>query len=157
MDKPNLVHDDEKCVDCELPGQRRTRRGNTQFAPHFVRAGGGFEGRDLRNPQRFTFGPFPCGAKNPKAVRAWEIGTHKPLEVGPTAPIGEVARLMAKSKIHHVVVSALELDDGAVLSKRGALLHRESAQHGVLLENHRDLCREIGRNALTLQILRLAV
>jgi signal-transduction protein with cAMP-binding, CBS, and nucleotidyltransferase domain len=48
---------------------------------------------------------FHAAQNNSKAVRAWEIGTHKPLEVGPTAPIGEVARLMAKNKIHHVVVS----------------------------------------------------
>lgn len=48
---------------------------------------------------------FHAARKNPKAVRAWEICTHKPIEVGPTTPIGEVARLMVKNKIHHIVVS----------------------------------------------------
>lgn len=48
---------------------------------------------------------FHAARKSPKAVRAWEICTHKPIEVGPTTPIGEVARLMVKNKIHHVVVS----------------------------------------------------
>ena len=48
---------------------------------------------------------FHAARKNPKTVRAWEIGTYKPIEVGPTALTGEVARLMVKNKIHHVVVS----------------------------------------------------
>ena len=48
---------------------------------------------------------FHAARKNPKAVRAWEICTHKPIEVGPTATVGDVARLMVKNKIHHVVVS----------------------------------------------------
>jgi CBS domain-containing protein len=48
---------------------------------------------------------FHAARKSPKAVRAWEICTHKPIEVGPTTPIGEVARLMVKNKIHHIVVS----------------------------------------------------
>ena len=48
---------------------------------------------------------FHAARKNPKAVRAWEICTHKPIEVGPTATVGDVARLMVKNKIHHVVIS----------------------------------------------------
>lgn len=48
---------------------------------------------------------FHAARKNPKAVRAWEICTYKPIEVGPNATVGEVARLMVKNKIHHVVVS----------------------------------------------------
>ena len=48
---------------------------------------------------------FHAARKNPKAVRAWEICTYKPIEVGPTVPVGEVAGLMVKNKIHHVVVS----------------------------------------------------
>lgn len=47
---------------------------------------------------------FHAARKNPKAVRAWEICTYKPIEVDPTATVGEVARLMVKNKIHHVVV-----------------------------------------------------
>jgi hypothetical protein len=52
---------------------------------------------------------------------------------------------------------AAELGHGAIRCKRGTLLHGEPAQHGVLLENHRDSFREIGRNAPTLQILRPVV
>ena len=48
---------------------------------------------------------FDSARKNPKVVRAWEICTYKPIEVGPTTAIGEVARLMVKNRIHHVVVS----------------------------------------------------
>jgi len=48
---------------------------------------------------------FNSARKNPKTVRAWEICTYKAIEVGPTTAIGEVARLMVKNKIHHVVVS----------------------------------------------------
>jgi CBS domain-containing protein len=48
---------------------------------------------------------FHSMRKNPKAVRAWEMCTYKPLEVGPATPVGEVARLMVENKIHHVIVS----------------------------------------------------
>jgi signal-transduction protein with cAMP-binding, CBS, and nucleotidyltransferase domain len=48
---------------------------------------------------------FHAARRSPKAVHAWEICTYKPVEVGPTTPIGEVAGLMVKNKIHHVVVS----------------------------------------------------
>jgi CBS domain-containing protein len=59
---------------------------------------------------------FHAARKSPKAVRAWEICTHKPIEVGPTTPIGEVARLMVKNKIHHVVVSENKSVVGVVSS-----------------------------------------
>lgn len=42
--------------------------------------------------------------KNPRAVRAWELCTYKPITVNPETSIGEVARLMIKHKIHHVPV-----------------------------------------------------
>jgi len=48
---------------------------------------------------------FHSEGKNPKAIKAWEICTRKPIEVGPATPIGEVARLMVENKIHHVVVT----------------------------------------------------
>jgi signal-transduction protein with cAMP-binding, CBS, and nucleotidyltransferase domain len=48
---------------------------------------------------------FHSARRNPKAVRAWEICTYKPIEVDPTTPVGEVAGLMVKNKIHHVVVT----------------------------------------------------
>jgi signal-transduction protein with cAMP-binding, CBS, and nucleotidyltransferase domain len=59
---------------------------------------------------------FHSARKNPKAVRAWEICTYKPIEVGPTTAIGEVARLMVKNKIHHVVVSENRSIQGFVSS-----------------------------------------
>jgi CBS domain-containing protein len=43
--------------------------------------------------------------KNPRAVRAWEMCTYKPIEVHPDATAEEVARLMVKNGIHHVVVT----------------------------------------------------
>jgi len=48
---------------------------------------------------------FHSMRKNPKALRAWEICTYKPIEVGPDTPVIEVARLMVKHRIHHVVVT----------------------------------------------------
>lgn len=47
---------------------------------------------------------FHSTRKNPKAVRAWEMCTYKPIEVGPATSVTEVARLMVKNKIHHVIV-----------------------------------------------------
>ncbi len=61
-------------------------------------------------------GHFHSGRKNPKAVRAWEVCTYKPIEVGPNSPAGEVARLMVKNKIHHVVVTENRLIQGFVSS-----------------------------------------
>jgi CBS domain-containing protein len=43
--------------------------------------------------------------KNPKAIRAWELCTYKPIAVRPETSIGEVAKLMIKNKIHHVPVT----------------------------------------------------
>jgi len=43
--------------------------------------------------------------KNPKAIRAWELCTYKPIAVRPDTSIGEVAKLMIKNKIHHVPVT----------------------------------------------------
>jgi signal-transduction protein with cAMP-binding, CBS, and nucleotidyltransferase domain len=48
---------------------------------------------------------FHSARRNPKAVHAWEICTYKPIEVDPTTPAREVAGLMVKNKIHHVVVT----------------------------------------------------
>jgi CBS domain-containing protein len=47
---------------------------------------------------------FHSMRRNPKAVRAWEMCTYKPIQVGPATPVAEVARLMVKNKIHHVIV-----------------------------------------------------
>ncbi len=54
---------------------------------------------------------FHAAKKNPKAVRAWEICTYKPIVVGPATPVGEVARLMVRNRIHHVVVT----ENGSIL------------------------------------------
>jgi hypothetical protein len=42
------------------------------------------------------------------------------------------------------VQPAVELRHRSVRAKRGVRLHTESAQKGILLENYRDACREIG-------------
>lgn len=48
--------------------------------------------------------------KNPKAVKAWELCTYKPLVVGADTPAAQVARMMLKKRIHHVLVT----EDGAL-------------------------------------------
>jgi CBS domain-containing protein len=63
--------------------------------------------------------------KNPKAVRAWELCTYRPIAVRPETTVGEVARMMIKHKIHHVpviengklcgIVSALDFVERFVL------------------------------------------
>jgi len=57
---------------------------------------------------------FHAAGKNPRTVRAWELCTYKPIEVGPATPAGEVARLMVKNRIHHVVVTENGLIKGFV-------------------------------------------
>ena len=59
---------------------------------------------------------FHSTGKSPKEAHAWEICTYKPIEVGPNTPVGEVARLMVKNKIHHVVVSENKSIQGFVSS-----------------------------------------
>jgi CBS domain-containing protein len=48
---------------------------------------------------------FHAAKKNPKAVRAWELCTHKPIAVSPQTSVAEVARLMIKNRIHHVLIT----------------------------------------------------
>lgn len=48
---------------------------------------------------------FHALKKNPKSVRAWEICTHKPLEVEAHVPVIAVAKLMADKKIHHILIT----------------------------------------------------
>lgn len=48
---------------------------------------------------------FHAARKNPKAVRAWDMCTYKPIQVRPDASIDEVARQMVKHRIHHVLVT----------------------------------------------------
>lgn len=47
---------------------------------------------------------FNVKRKNPAAVRAWEICTHRVIECGPDASTVEVARLLLKHNVHHIVV-----------------------------------------------------
>lgn len=42
---------------------------------------------------------------NPKAELAWEVCTHKIIEVSPGISVKEAAELMAKNKIHHIVIT----------------------------------------------------
>jgi CBS domain-containing protein len=59
---------------------------------------------------------FHEGHKNPRLVQAWEMCTYKAVEVDPTTPATEVARLMLQHKVHHVVVSRNKLIKGFVSS-----------------------------------------
>jgi CBS domain-containing protein len=43
--------------------------------------------------------------KDAAKVSAWQICTFKPISVPPDASLGDVARLMVESNIHHVVVT----------------------------------------------------
>lgn len=47
---------------------------------------------------------FNVKRRKPAAVRAWEICTHRVIESGPEASTVEVARLMLKHDVHHIVV-----------------------------------------------------
>jgi CBS domain-containing protein len=42
---------------------------------------------------------------NPKAARAWELCSFRPVEAGPATPARQVARMMAQHKVHHVVIT----------------------------------------------------
>ncbi|MDP2035552.1 MAG: CBS domain-containing protein [Polaromonas sp.] len=46
-----------------------------------------------------------AGGSAPPGARAWQLSTYKPVTVRPDASLGEVARLMVESNIHHVVVA----------------------------------------------------
>jgi len=48
---------------------------------------------------------FHAAKKNPKAVRAWELCTYKPIAVSPETSVVEVAELMIKNKIHHILIT----------------------------------------------------
>ncbi len=48
---------------------------------------------------------FQGAKKNPKAVRAWELCTYRPIAVSPETPVVEVAKLMIKNRIHHILIT----------------------------------------------------
>jgi CBS domain-containing protein len=43
--------------------------------------------------------------KNPKAIRAWELCTYRPVTVRPETSVAEVTRMMIEHRIHHVPVT----------------------------------------------------
>ena len=53
---------------------------------------------------------FHNARKNPIAERAWEMCTHKTIEVSPDISVKEAAALMVKNSIHHLVV----IEDGSI-------------------------------------------
>ncbi len=48
---------------------------------------------------------FHVEKRDPTVVRAWEICSYKPVEVGPDVSINQVARLMVTKGIHHVLIT----------------------------------------------------
>ncbi len=54
--------------------------------------------------------------KNPKVGRAWELCTHKVIEVSPDTSVSETAKLMLKNRIHHIVITENKLIKGIVSS-----------------------------------------
>jgi CBS domain-containing protein len=59
---------------------------------------------------------FHASRKSPKAVRAWEVCTHKTIQVSPHKPVQEVAQLMVEHHIHHVLVSDQGMLKGVISS-----------------------------------------
>ncbi|HEY8097679.1 MAG TPA: CBS domain-containing protein [Methylobacter sp.] len=59
---------------------------------------------------------FHVTSKNPKNERAWELCTHKVVEVSSDTSARETAKLMIKKKIHHVVITENNLIVGIVSS-----------------------------------------
>jgi len=53
---------------------------------------------------------FHNARKNPIAERAWEMCTHKIIEVSADISVKEAAELMVKNNIHHLVV----IEDGSI-------------------------------------------
>lgn len=54
--------------------------------------------------------------KNPKVGRAWELCTHKIIEVSPDTSARETAKIMLKNRIHHIVITENKLIKGIVSS-----------------------------------------
>ncbi|HEY8034227.1 MAG TPA: CBS domain-containing protein [Methylobacter sp.] len=59
---------------------------------------------------------FHVQSRNPKIERAWELCTHKVIEVSSDTSTRETAKLMIKNKIHHVVITENEFIVGIVSS-----------------------------------------
>lgn len=54
--------------------------------------------------------------KMSQATHAWEVCTHKVIEVAPTISISDAAELMIEHKIHHLVVTERDAIKGIVSS-----------------------------------------
>ena len=68
---------------------------------------------------------FHQARKNPNAERAWEMCTHKIIEVTPDISIRKAAQLMLENKIHHLVIKEDKSVKGIVSSLdiiRGCLI-----------------------------------
>lgn len=48
---------------------------------------------------------FHASKKNPKAMRAWELCTYRPISVPPATPIRDVVRMMVTHKIHQILIT----------------------------------------------------
>ncbi|MDP1666819.1 MAG: CBS domain-containing protein [Methylobacter sp.] len=59
---------------------------------------------------------FHVKNRNPKIERAWELCTHKVIEVSSDTSSRETAKLMIKNKIHHIVITENESIVGIVSS-----------------------------------------
>ncbi|MDP1771740.1 MAG: CBS domain-containing protein [Methylobacter sp.] len=59
---------------------------------------------------------FHAQSRNSKNERAWELCTHKVIEVSSDTSARETAKLMIKKKIHHVIITENDLIIGVVSS-----------------------------------------
>ncbi|MES2297225.1 MAG: CBS domain-containing protein [Pseudomonadota bacterium] len=105
MDQPisSLIEGDVISVDSEDTidkVEHILRTHNVTYVPVIETDGrifGIITARDMIN--------FHSSHKSAKVVRAWEICTHKTVEVSPHKSVHMVAQLMVEHKIHHVLVS----------------------------------------------------
>ena len=51
-----------------------------------------------------------------QTAHAWEVCTHKVIEIAPTISVGDAAELMIEHKIHHLVVTDQDAIKGVVSS-----------------------------------------
>src|SRR5687767_5479951 len=55
-----------------------------------------------------------AAGKNLQALQAWEICTHRPIQVPAGTSIAQVARIMLDKKIHHIVIGEGKSIEGIV-------------------------------------------
>ncbi len=66
--------------------------------------------------------------KNLRTKRAWELCTHKIIEVSPDIAVKEASELMVKNKIHHIVI----VDNGII---RGIVSSVDIVEEYLLKQN----------------------